>query len=262
MKFKLMLICLSLLLSGIVIAQTCTGHSDAERFYTSPAIKEIVTKGVFDEEKLGEISRCEGFFNYPALVDYLNENDETNKTQNGFKSETELNGIVVLPVNAVYENEAIRAELINTKTTTLFRFESGNRYELIKHAYVIKDTEGNTLNTFSESWWVCKTTGAYRHSVCTDATDFTNENRLVFELYPNPASERVFIKILSATASENFTASIITSDGKSTGITGSVKYFNQVNEAISLNTAQLLPGIYWVSLTDGINLTTKKLIIQ
>jgi hypothetical protein len=74
-----------------------------------------------------------------------------------------------------------------------------------------------------------------------------------FEIYPNPANDLVNIKL---TENVNAMASILDLNGKVVKSTA----VNGVSAAI--NTTNLISGVYFIQITNGSDIMTKKLIIQ
>jgi len=81
-----------------------------------------------------------------------------------------------------------------------------------------------------------------------------NESKLnSFEIYPNPANDLVNIKL---TENVNAMASILDLNGK-------VVKSSAVNGvSATINTANLISGVYFIQITNGNDIMTKKLIIQ
>jgi hypothetical protein len=77
-----------------------------------------------------------------------------------------------------------------------------------------------------------------------------------FEVYPNPNSGQFSIQI-NATELDTYSLDIINSVG------ASVHHVEQLNEStLTLNTINLVPGVYYIRLNNNNNIITKKMIVR
>jgi hypothetical protein len=116
---------------------------------------------------------------------------------------------------------------------------------------VVQPNFASMINILGDASYTNGNALAIRLLTGTATINETSKNS--FELYPNPANNNVTIKL---TENVNAMATILDLNGK-------VVKSNAINGVtFTLNTADLISGVYFVQLSNGNEVMTKKLIIQ
>jgi hypothetical protein len=156
------------------------------------------------------------------------------------------------------------------------------RYEWYINGQLVETTPGTFLSTYN---WPCTSDGEGLTVVAVTSCGATapvyggNYSPICYgsrsssnvELYPNPASTTVNIKITDLLMEEK--NNITTSIARLSGITqikvidkvGNIKKvvkFNKENNNTTLDISDLIPDVYFLDITDGTRQVRKPLIIQ
>lgn len=104
-----------------------------------------------------------------------------------------------------------------------------------------------TLNTLDTTWWAV---GIQPNTI---ASSFN------WALFPNPTADQTTLKISSIENNKQLSIRIFSITGQS--ISSQDENLIQGENLIEINTSKLIAGTYFVYLNDGINTSTKKLVI-
>jgi hypothetical protein len=103
------------------------------------------------------------------------------------------------------------------------------------------------------TWYYTTSTPMVRMNFDPVASSNELDNTFGFNVYPNPASDLINISI---SESKNASISII-------DVTGKVVKVSSINGlTTSINTSELSGGVYYVKMTDGTSVYTKKVVIK
>ena len=130
--------------------------------------------------------------------------------------------------------------------------------------WLVQSTPGIGSSSFvlDPGGWVANTNDDYHFRLVTDESLMTNVEELIFDqsidLYPNPTSGNAQLQ-LGLERTSDLTIKISNQLGQV------IDHFTEKNVGfgnIDLNTSQLSPGIYYISISNGEVVSTKKLVKQ
>ena len=121
---------------------------------------------------------------------------------------------------------------------------------------------GNSTYELGANGWIATPALDYHYRIVTTDPKITNIEEIIFdssiELFPNPTSGNAQLK-LDLERTSDLTIQISNQLGQA------VDFFTEKNVGfgnVELNTAQLIPGIYYISISNGEVVSTKKLVKQ